>query len=374
MTVHTSPIPAAPGRLGQPDLSPGSDPRALPSLVSALSSYGLDAVTEVVTVSPDGDLADVLSVMADEHAGSDALFNSVPLDLPGDRNDVDVTTETITSFDGSDLTLYISRPRGAQGPLPGIMHSHGGGMTVVSTDNAVHRRWDADLAASGSVVILVDFRNAWTAAGHNPFPTGVEDCLAAMLWVDEHREDLGLSSLVLFGESGGGNLALATALLAKRRGRPDAADGIYADIPFISGGYGWDRERQLAELPSLVENNGYQVDTRMMSLYVRCYDPTGENAENPIAWPYHATLDDLRDLPPTVISVNELDPFRDEGIALARKLGSAGVEVSARVNLGLTHGATQIFRQAVAEAQRATIRDVAGFASDRARLRTAEAS
>lgn len=100
-------------------------------------------------------------------------------------------------------------------------------------------------------------------------------------------------------------------------------------------------------------------------LLVRAYDPRGEHTEDPVAWPYYATEEDLRGLPPFVISVNELDPLRDEGIAFARTLARAGVAVSARVNLGIVHGAEIIFRHYVGAGTEAAVADVAGFARAR---------
>ena len=127
-----------------------------------------------------------------------------------------------------------------------------------------------------------------------------------------------MTTLVLQGESGGANLALATALKAKRDGRLDRIDGVYAMVPYISGGYGWDTERKLRELPSMVENEGHYLNCAMMDMLVAVYDPTGENAENPLCWPYFATEADVEGMPPHVITVNELDPLRDEGIAYFR--------------------------------------------------------
>ncbi|WP_241011170.1 alpha/beta hydrolase fold domain-containing protein [Mycobacterium camsae] len=60
------------------------------------------------------------------------------------------------------------------------------------------------------------------------------------------------------------------------------------------------------------------------------YDPSGGNDNNPLCWPYRAQPDDLVGLPPHVIAVNELDPFRDEGLAYARKLLHAGVSAVSR--------------------------------------------
>lgn len=358
---------ALPGRLGNETRGPRDDDRFPPALVAALATFGLDEISLPPPLSADDDLETVLAAVGAAHDGFQAIYDSIPIDLPRDRNDVETSTETITGVDGNEITLHVFRPAGVTGPLPGIVYTHGGGMTIIRTDNRLHRRWCTDVAAAGCVVVMVDFRNAWTAEAHHPFPAGVEDCLAGVLWVDEHRDQLGLSSLVVQGESGGGNLAIATTLLAKRRDRLDAIDGVHAGIPYISGGYSWDRDRRIAELPSLVENDGFFVETNSMALLVRAYDPTGEHAEDPLAWPYFATEEDLRGLPPFVISVNELDPLRDEGVAFARKLARAGVDVAARINLGLTHGADVIFRQWLPGPQEATVRDVVGFAADRAR-------
>ena len=139
---------------------------------------------------------------------------------------------------------------------------------------------------------------------------------------DCKRTALGVSNLLISGESGGGNLALATVLKAKYDGWIAQIDGVFALCPDISCKY-LDAEPQLL---SLKENEGYIVDTSYLGpLLSRVYDPTGENARNPLAWPYYAEPSNLAGLPPHVISVNELDPLRDDGLAYYRKLVAAGV-------------------------------------------------
>jgi acetyl esterase len=351
------------GRLADPDVELRTEPRLHPGLREGLAAFGLDGHAAPPPFDRSAQPEQVAEFVGQSHAAFEGLYAVVPSDWPDEvRADVTHRVETIQGVDGNDIPLHVRRPAGVDGPLPCTVYVHGGGMTILDAHNAVHRRWSEDLAASGMVVITVGFRNAWTAEGAHPFPAGLADCSSALDWVHAHRDELGITKLVLQGESGGANLVLASVLKAGREGRLDAVDGVYAMVPYISGGYGWDRERKLRELPSMVENDGHYLNCAMMDMLVAVYDPTGENAENPLCWPYFATEDDVRGLPPHVISVNELDPLRDEGIAYHRLLQRAGVPVVGRVNLGLTHAAEMSFRAAVPEAYRATVRDIRGFA------------
>lgn len=182
----------------------------------------------------------------------------MPNDLPGDHNEPKVKQETMTynSFDGKERTLFIFRPANQSQALPCVIYLHGGGMVILNTSNKVHFRWCISLAAQGVVVVAVDFRNAYSKGQHNPFPTGLYDCAFAVRYVSSIKSELDVSKILLHGDDGGGNLALATALLAKKEGWTDQIAGVYAYAPCISNAYGWSDARKLKELPSLYECEG----------------------------------------------------------------------------------------------------------------------
>ena len=120
--------------------------------------------------------------------------------------------------------------------------------------------------------------------------------------------------------------------------------------------------RNFAQLASLFENDGYFLACDQLGALAKVYDPSGANATNPLTWPLHASGDDLRGLPPHVISVNQLDPLRDEGLAYFRKLLDAGVSAVSRTVNGTCHAGDCIFADAMPEAYRATVRDIRSFA------------
>ena len=232
-------------------------------------------------------------------------------------------------------------------------------MVLMGATDPMFIRFRDSLAATGMVVIGVEFRNGGGRLGNHPYPAGLNDCATATQWVFANKEQLGISSLVISGESGGGNLAIATTLKAKHEGWLDQIDGVYAMCPYISGAYA----NPPAELLSLHENDGYMMDCAMMATLVKVYDPTGANSTNPLAWPYHAKISELEGLPPHVISVNELDPLRDEGLVYYRKLLAAGVPAVGRTVHGTPHAGDQSFPDVTPEIYDDTVRSICGFAN-----------
>src|SRR4030095_7452401 len=221
-----------------------------------------------------------------------------------------------------------------------------------------YRAWGRMIAAHGVAVAMIDFRNALTPSSAPevaPYPAGLNDCVSGVKWLAANSGKLGIdpNRIIIAGESGGGNLTLATGLRLKREGALGLIRGLYALCPYIAGRW------PLPENPSSIENNGILLDLHH-NQGAMAYGIEELERRNPLAWPGFATVDDVEGLVPTIISVNECDPLRDEGINFYRLLLRAGVKARCRQVMGTTHG-TEILPTACPEISRETAMSIADF-------------
>jgi len=347
----------APGRLGDPGRLLKTDPRADPRMVAALAEFGFDGAPPPAPVSSVSPRQEILEFLAAAEPAYENIFKAWFSDLPPIEN-VERRTELIKGVDDNDITLYIHKPKSASGRLPCVYHIHGGAMVILEAAGSLATRWRDELSAVGLVMVGVEFRNGAGRLGNHPFPAGLNDCMSGLQWTFEQKATLGISKIVVSGESGGGNLTLAVSLKASKDDKLQQIDGVYAMCPYISNAWA----DKIHELPSLYENDDYFLNCSMMGACAVAYDPAHENDRNPLCWPYFAETHDLEGLPPHVISVNELDPLRDEGLAYYRKLMAAAVSVYGRTVNGTCHAGDMVFRKALPEVFAATVRDIKGFA------------
>lgn len=264
-----------------------------------------------------------------------------------------------SSPDGNTVKINYLRPEGESG-LPCVYYIHGGGMATMSAFNGLYRSWGRLIANQGVAVAMVDFRNSVypsTAPEVEPFPAGLNDCVSGLEWVVASAQELEIDAgrVIIAGDSGGGNLSLATAMKLKELGKLDLIDGIFALCPFIAGEWPQDR------LPSSIENNGIMLDLHNNTFRMR-YGIEAFEAKNPQAWPLFASEDDVAGFPRTVINVNECDPLRDEGIEFYRLLARAGVAAQCREVKGTCH-AGDLLAVIVPEISRATAASIAHWAT-----------
>ncbi len=334
-----------------------NDPRLDPRLKAMLAAFPDTTRTDVA------DRQQLLDEAATDEAIQQQLQITSLLDMI-DNEDVAPSTGLVTttheftsSPDGNTIKVQFisSADTGVQ---PCVVYLHGGGMQTMSAFDGMYRAWGRIIAAQGVAVAMVDFRNALmpsSAPEVAPFPAGLDDCVSGVKWVVENADWLGIDTdhVIVAGESGGGNLTLATGMKLLRDGDIGLIRGLYSLCPYIAGH--WPQKR----FPSSIENNGILLDlhnNRGQTAYGIEHLESG----NPLAWPSFATEDDVRGLPPTMISVNECDPLRDEGIEFYRLLLGAGVSAQCRQVMGTSHG-TEIFAVACPDISRETAASIAHF-------------
>lgn len=264
------------------------------------------------------------------------LLSAIDTEPIAPSKGLDISTHEFTSEpDGNTVKIQLIKPEGA-GDLPCVYYIHGGGMQDFSCFDAMYRTWGRMLAHQGMAVAMVDFRNCLRASSApeiEPFPAGLNDCVSGLKWVSANAGKLGINKdqLIVAGESGGGNLTIATSLKLKQDGDIGLIKGLYALCPYIAGN--WPDER----LPSTTENNGILLHLEGLG-GAMAYGIEAYEAKDPLAWPLFATEEDVKGLPPVMISVNECDPLRDEGLEFYRLLLRAGQPAQCRNVIGTSHG------------------------------------
>ena len=259
-----------------------------------------------------------------ENAGErrEAL-SSLAAGVEDDPTTVDAVTDTAICGDGFELGLRFYTPLNAPaGLLPGLVFLHGGGWVAggLDTHDGVCRR----LAnASGCKVICVDYR----LAPEHPFPTALEDGLAALAAVARDAPNFGIdpAAIGIGGDSAGGGLAAAICQIARDDGSPDIAFQLLI-CPIVD---------VRDEAPSRIElAEGYFLSRATMQRDLELYCPGADRAD-PRLSPLRAAS--LAGLPPAIVHTAEFDPFRDEGQAYALRLIEAGVPVRNQAHAGMIH-------------------------------------
>ena len=350
-------LPTLPGLLADPKRILKEDDRVDPRILQVLEPFGLDGLPAEPPLDGSAPIEELRSFCSDVEGGFEGFFEAV-LSNTQPIEGIERSTEIIKGKGGHEIKLYIHRPVGVSETMPCVYHIHGGGMVMLQANKPAYNHWRDYLSSNKLVVIGVEFRNGAGVLGDHPFPAGLDDCMTGLEWVFSAKKNLGIGSIVVSGESGGGNLSLALTLRASREGKSHLIQGTYALCPYIYGDYANKRK----DLPSLYENDGYFLLVKTMETLAAVYDPDKKNMSNPLCWPFQASVDDLKGLPPHCISVNELDPLRDEGLAYFRKLTKAGVTAYSRTVNGTVHAADVLMVDSIPEVSDATARDIAGFA------------
>ncbi len=269
------------------------------------------------------DFSDVEKVRKIRKANGE-LFVTAP-----DRDDVSKEDRTVPGPQGNpDLPIRIYRPTAdANGLRAGVYEIHGGGFMMGSID--MMDPWCQWVSARiEAVVVSIEYR----LAPEHPFPAGIEDCYAGLVWMAANAAELGVdpARIAIAGQSAGGGLAAGTALMARDRGGPALCFQLL-EIPELD-----DR----LDTPSMKAFTDTPLWNRPNAIWSwkHYLGPDHEGEPSPYAAPARAK--DLAGLPPAYVSTMEFDPLRDEGIHYASRLMQAGISVELHSFPGTFHGSS----------------------------------
>jgi acetyl esterase len=231
---------------------------------------------------------------------------------------------TVPANDG-DVRVRIVRPPDAVGTLPVILYMHGGGWVIGNA--ATHDRLVRELAVgTGAAVVFVEYDRSPEAR----YPVAIEQGYATAQWIvrEGAANELDPDRIAVAGDSAGGNMTAVLTLMAAERGDVRFVhQSMYypvTDAAMDTGSY-----EQFAE--------GYFLSAKMMAWFWDAYAPDVERRLEPFASPLRASDEQLAELPPAFVIVDEADVLRDEGEAYAARLRAAGTPVTAVRYDGITH-------------------------------------
>jgi acetyl esterase len=240
------------------------------------------------------------------------------------------------------IPIRIYTPNGRV-PMPILVFFHGGGWVLGGLDS--HDNTCRAVAnAAGCVVVSIDYR----LAPEHPFPAPLEDCYAGLKWAAANAASIGgdSSKIAVGGDSAGGNLAAAVAIMARDRRGPKIGFQLLI-YPVTDASLDFPSMREFSD-------DGFVLSRADMDWFWKHYAPTEADRANPLASVLRAK--DLRGLPPALVITASHDPLRDEGEAYAAALKAAGNKVTHTRYDGVTHGFFTFFdaidkgKQAVAQA------------------------
>jgi len=281
-------------------VDPAQNPKVEHRIREFLKALNSSGGKPIETLTP----AEARKVLVDAQA-------SVRLPLPA----CDIEAKTITQ-DGLKVSLTIVRPAGSKAVLPGFIFVHGGGWVL--GDFPTHERFVRDLVAdSGFTAIFVNY----TPSPEAHYPTAINEIHAAARWVAENSATIRVDGkrLAIVGNSVGGNMTAAVALMAKDNGGPEFKCQIML-WPVTDANFETESYHEYAD--------GYFLSRAMMMWFWDAYAPERAQRREIYASPLQATLEELKGLPPALIQVAGNDVLRDEGVAYARQLDAAGVDVT----------------------------------------------
>lgn len=230
----------------------------------------------------------------------------------------------IRTRDGFDLNarVYSNQPLGGGASRPALLYFHGGGYVVGSLDS--HDSLCRALAAMANCVVL---SVAYRLAPEWRFPTAADDAVDAWNWLVANSEGLGVDArrLAVGGDSVGGSLATVLAAHPLSTSVKPLLQVLIYPVT--------DASQSTASIERY--GVGHLLEKDSLGWFYQHYQRDVSDRLDPRFSPLLAEV--TAPVPPVLLILAECDPLHDEGVAYARHLQAAGVEVEIKVYPGMTH-------------------------------------
>lgn len=285
---------------------------------------------------PDPVLEPAAQALADATSGHPRIYEVPPAEgrdiLAGlqtgegvDKPEIDEQWVDVPGGPTGSTRVRILRPKGLTGNLPVIYYIHGAGW--VFGDENTHDRLVRELADGAQAAVVFPL---YERAPESKYPNAIEQNWTVGKWIVEHGAEFHLdgSRMAVCGDSVGGNMSAVFALMAKERGGVNLSAQVLL-YPVTNADFDTASYLQFAD--------GYFLTREGMMWFWDQYTTDPDQRAEIYASPLHASLDQLRGLPTTLIITGEADVLRDEGEAYAAALRAAGVDVTAVRALGMVH-------------------------------------
>ena len=284
----------------------------VPTVSTPVLAKGLDLYVELMRSGTGGQTR----TLSSERLRSD--LNASDLRCPRHRE-----TKTLTTFivvEGQEIAVKLYYP-GARTRRPAICYFHGGGFTFGSIESF-------DIVAAGlaehtgAVVASVQYRRL----PENSYRAAQEDCYAALVWLHDHAEDLGVDPyrVAVAGDSVGALLATVSTVMARDRGGPRLVCQL-----LLYGAFAMQPGR-----PCYASSKDPLLTPERVDGFISVYD----RQKDPGFYPAPLVMGDLSKLPPAIIVAAEHDPLREEALEYAHRLSNCGVQVDVSVASAMIHG------------------------------------
>lgn len=240
------------------------------------------------------------------------------------HKNIKVTTQVILSYKSGKIKLTIYEPKYNDSRIPCLLFFHGSAF-IFHELSYMHKLASRYAYSAQCKVIFVHYR----LAPKYPFPYSIEDGYNTLIWAYNNSKDLGIDKdrVAVCGDSAGGAIAAALTHMTRDRNGPEICAQMLI-YPVI------DEERTSQSMRELSDFMGWnpRLNKEMWNYYLKDGDKGILGYAAPIS------NDNFKQLPKAYIEVEELDCFRDEGIAYAKKLKESGNIVELNYIKGTFHG------------------------------------